>query len=90
MMTAMRVLHHELVEKPKEEDKKFKPRKSNPNQWKILLGPGRDSHGCRMYDYERQPDRLEGVWVSTMEDAGLAATALQNLIYNWNEGLLDE
>ncbi|SMQ52236.1 unnamed protein product [Zymoseptoria tritici ST99CH_3D7] len=71
VMTAMRVLHHELVEQPREEDKKFKPRKPNPNQWKILHGP----------------DQIVENYVSTMEDARLAATALQNLIYRWNEGL---
>lgn len=87
-MSAMRLLHHELVETPKESDKTFKPRKSNPNQWKILLGPGRDSHGSRMYDAEKHSDRIEEVWVSSMEDAGIAATALQNLIHNWNEGLI--
>lgn len=86
VMTAMRILHHELVEKPKESDKKFKPRKSNPNQWKTLLGPGRDSHGQGMHAYEKGHDRLEEVWVCTAEDAGLAATALQDLIYSWNEG----
>lgn len=89
MMTAMRLLHRELVEKPQEEDKKFKPRKSNPNQWKILQGPGRDRHGSRMYNHEKEPDRLEENYVSTMEDARLAATALQNLIHSWNEGWID-
>ncbi|EGP85584.1 unnamed protein product [Zymoseptoria tritici ST99CH_1A5] len=87
VMTAMRVLHHELVEQPREEDKKFKPRKPNPNQWKILHGPGRDRHGCRMYNDTDEPDQIVENYVSTMEDARLAATALQNLIYRWNEGL---
>jgi hypothetical protein len=75
MLSAMRVLHHELVEVPKEADKDFKPRKPNPNQWRMLHGPG-------------LRNELEDTFVSTMEDARLAATALQNLIHMWNEGLI--
>lgn len=86
-MTAMRLLHRELVEKPSEEDKKFKPRKSNPNQWKILQGPCSE-YGSRIRDNGKVPDRLEETYVSTMEDARMAATALQNLIHNWNEDLI--
>ncbi|KJX95393.1 hypothetical protein TI39_contig4116g00014 [Zymoseptoria brevis] len=77
VMTAMRVLHRELVENPKQRDKNFKPRKFNPNQWRILHG-----------QQGTQPDRLVETYVSTMEDARLAATALQNLIYCWKEDML--
>lgn len=87
VMTAMRVLHRDLCEKPKEEDPDFKPRQPNPNQWKILQGPGRDNNGRRMVgSCKEEPDRLEENFVSTMADARVAAMALQNLIHSWNEG----
>lgn len=78
----MRVLHQDLVEKPKEADKKFKPRNPNPNQWRIM----QDNRGFRQYGNEREPDLLEENFVSNMADVRVAAMALQNLIHNWNEG----
>jgi hypothetical protein len=88
-MSAMRVLHRELVELPKEADKDFKPRKANPNQWKVLHGPNGVDLGCHLHGRDtEEPDRLEEIYVSCTEDARLAAMALQNLIYNFNEGHL--
>ena len=85
----MRLLHQDLCEKPKEEDPKFKPRQPSSNQFKILQGPGKDNHGCRMYgSVKEEPDRLSESYVSSMAEARVAAMALQNLIYCWNEGLL--
>lgn len=90
-MSAMSLLHDDLVEKPREEDHMFKPRKPNPNQWKILQSPRRDCRGRRKmtHDFhgsEEESDRLEEDYVSNMADARLAARALQNLRYSWNEG----
>lgn len=90
IMSAVRLLHHDLVEKPKE-DHTFKPRQPNPNQWKIFQGPGRDCHGRRKmthdsHDSEEESDRLEEDYVSNMADARLAVRALQNLRHSWNEG----
>lgn len=90
-MSAMSLLHDDLVEKPREEDHTFKPRKPNPNQWKILQSPRRDCRGRRkmthdFHDSEEESDRLEEDYVSNMADARLAARALQNLRHSWNEG----
>ena len=76
MMTAMRVLHHELVVRPKEVDKKYKPRQANPTQWMMLRG------------HDEMSNRLEEHFVSSVEDVRQAAMALQNLMYNWKEGLI--
>ncbi|KXT06598.1 hypothetical protein AC578_8528 [Pseudocercospora eumusae] len=80
VMSAMRVLYQDLVEEPKKADKKFKHRNPSPTKWQVLYPPDPD------HESEKCP--LEEQYASNAKDARMACTALQNLLYSWQHGLL--
>ncbi|KAF7189136.1 hypothetical protein HII31_09558 [Pseudocercospora fuligena] len=81
VMSAMRVLYQDLVEEPKKADKKFKHRNPSPTKWQVLYLPQPDYGGKQRYPLEEQ-------YASNAKDARMACTALQNLLYSWQQGLL--
>ena len=77
-MSAMRVLHEDVVEAPKRADKKFKHRNPSPPKWQVLQ---------TQTDYRgRQSNALEEKYVSNATDARMACTALQTMLWLWQEG----
>ncbi|KAF2764269.1 hypothetical protein EJ03DRAFT_33899 [Teratosphaeria nubilosa] len=79
MISAMRVLYRDFVEERQQADKKLKPRKPNPNKWKILQNNFSDTNR-----------KLEEQYVSSEKDARMACTALQTVLYLWQQELLPE
>ncbi|CAK4033814.1 Hypothetical predicted protein [Lecanosticta acicola] len=84
VMSAMRVLHYDYVELPKLADKNFKHRNPSPAKWMVLKPPlGRfDLRGDQL---ENAEDPLVQNYVSSEQDARMACTALQNLLWNWQK-----
>ncbi|KXT14210.1 hypothetical protein AC579_7555 [Pseudocercospora musae] len=81
VMSAMRVLYQDLVEEPKKADKKFKHRNPSPTKWQVLYLAQPDYGGRQRYPLEEQ-------YASNAKDARMACTALQNLLYSWQQGVL--
>ncbi|EME77219.1 uncharacterized protein MYCFIDRAFT_200550 [Pseudocercospora fijiensis CIRAD86] len=78
VMSAMKVLHEDVVEAPKRADKKFKHRNPSPPKWQVLQ---------TRTDYRgRQSNSLEEQYVSNATDARMACTALQTMLWLWQEG----
>lgn len=78
-MAVIRAVHRELVEKPSQVDKKYKPRKPSPAKWQLL----------QTMNHRDDPDaRLRELYQSSEQEARMACTALQTLLWLWQEGML--
>lgn len=90
VMGAMRVLHHDLVEAPKAADPKFKHRNPSPAKWMVLkTAPGPTGSYTYFHSSELDGTPLEQSYASNEKEARMACTALQNLLYRWQEDTLD-
>lgn len=90
-MGAMQVLYHDLVEAPKAADPKFKHRNPSPAKWMVLQATACPVGGSRSFLSPPEPDghHLEQSFASNEKEARMACTALQNLLYRWQQDTLD-
>lgn len=76
----MKVLHYDLGEEPKKEDKAFKARNPSPTRWQVLGNTHVNAYRPLM------GSPLQENHVSSDQEARMACTALQNLLYEWQQG----